>query len=401
MARGSMSTPNRLFSMMAAGMSAGSATEGFGGPAFLPGVLDLVEIHAVEEPEGVLPEVHGAAGRINQGDVAGALVRLDFGRSPWGVGSGSSRRCGGRGSRPPARERYCARRAAAAVPWPVATSRGASAARGARACCQPAPSTDPRRRVELVDDRELVGRARRALVLVAHALLLFSVEELVDPTQEVGRAAGVGGQVVVDQPDRLDEGGVGRPEAGAFVVGVEEHPDVAGDVAEGAGEGVPQPGRFRRRRRTCSVGRRQRGSRGDSGVALAGDGADHLGRLRERGRVAGRRQEEEPARLHGLEPHEPVEQRVGQLAQHVGEPAPGDPSAWTSRARSASIRRRIAFVSSGRRIAASGLCRPSACIPSRSSWAAKSSSRVLRTRGAHDRTASLWRSDGTCASAVT
>ena len=60
-----------------------------------------------------------------------------------------------------------------------------------------------------------------------------------------------------------------------------------------------------------------------AGTGLARDEADHLGRFRGRAGVAGRRQEEEPARLHGLESDEPVEQRVGQLAQHVGEPPPG------------------------------------------------------------------------------
>ena len=59
-------------------MSAGSATEGSGRPAVLPSVLDLVEVHEVEEPEGVLPEVHRAAGGIDQRDVAGALERLDL-----------------------------------------------------------------------------------------------------------------------------------------------------------------------------------------------------------------------------------------------------------------------------------------------------------------------------------
>ena len=182
---------------------------------------------------------------------------------------------------------------------------------------------DPRRGVELVDDRELVGRARRALVLVADALLLLAVEELVHPAQEVRRATGVGGQPFVDQPDHLDEGGVGRPEAGALVVRVEEYPDVAGDMAEGGGQGVAQQGRFGVVRVLVAAAAGGAEIPEVAGTGLAGDGADHLGRLGRRVGDAGRRQEEESARLHGLEADEPVEQRVGQLAQHVVEPTLG------------------------------------------------------------------------------
>ena len=103
------------------------------------------------------------------------------------------------------------------------------------------------------------------------------------------------------------------------MVGVEEHPDVAGDVAKGGGQGVTQQGWF------GVVGVLVAASRGGAEVSevartiLAWDKADHRGRLRIRAGVAGRRQKEEPPCLHGLEPDEAVEQGVGQLAQHVGE----------------------------------------------------------------------------------
>ncbi len=48
------------------------------GPAGLARMLDLVEIHAVKKPEGVLAEVHGPARRIEQCNVPGALKGHDL-----------------------------------------------------------------------------------------------------------------------------------------------------------------------------------------------------------------------------------------------------------------------------------------------------------------------------------
>ena len=115
-----------------------------GGPAGLPGVLDLVEVHAVEEAKGVLAEVHRAAGRIKQRDVPGALERSRPARPRSAADSGSfspvrghkvigDRLVGRRG--PPATE---------AAPSARGRSPGASGARAGRACCRPAPSP-PRR----------------------------------------------------------------------------------------------------------------------------------------------------------------------------------------------------------------------------------------------------------------
>jgi len=41
-------------------------------------MLDLVEVHAVKQAEGVLPEVHGSAGRVEERDVPDALERRDL-----------------------------------------------------------------------------------------------------------------------------------------------------------------------------------------------------------------------------------------------------------------------------------------------------------------------------------
>ena len=116
---------------------------------------------------------------------------------------------------------------------------------------------------------------------------------------------------------------MGRPDAGALVVRVEKHADVACDVTEGGGQGVAQQGRFGVVRVLVAAAAGGAEIPEVAGTGLARDEADHLGRLRRRVGDAGRRQEEEFARLHGLEPDEPVEQRVGQLAPHVVEPPLG------------------------------------------------------------------------------
>ena len=46
-------------------------------PAILPCMFDLVEVHAVEEAEGVLAKMHRATSRIDHSDIAGALETLD------------------------------------------------------------------------------------------------------------------------------------------------------------------------------------------------------------------------------------------------------------------------------------------------------------------------------------
>ena len=92
---------------------------------------------------------------------------------------------------------------------------------------------------------------------------------------------------------------------------------------KGGGQGVTQQGRFGVVRVLVAAAAGGAEIPEVAGTGLARNETDHLGPLRRRAGVAGQRQEEEPARFHGLEPDEPVEQRVGQLAQHVAEPPLG------------------------------------------------------------------------------
>src|SRR5688500_19336403 len=97
---------------------------------------------------------------------------------------------------------------------------------------------DPRGRVKLVNDSQFVRRPRRPLVLVANTLLLFAIEKLIDPPEEVLRPVRVRRQAVVDQPEDDGQCSMRRPDTRVFVVGVEENSDLAGDEAEGLGEAI-------------------------------------------------------------------------------------------------------------------------------------------------------------------
>ena len=73
-----MSIPNRLFSRIAARNLCAALDRRLLRPAFLAGVLDLVEIHLDEQAESVLPKVHRSARGIEQGDLARRLEPLNF-----------------------------------------------------------------------------------------------------------------------------------------------------------------------------------------------------------------------------------------------------------------------------------------------------------------------------------
>src|SRR5262249_33551332 len=139
-------------------------------PACPARVLQLLEVHLVEQREGVLAEVHRAARRIEDSEIA---------RLPDFLAAVLAR----------ARDEAVKR-----DPRPRAVRRTPNQSRiwmhlapDAPECVVNQDFHDPVRRVELVHDGELVGSPRLALRLVADSLLLLDVEKLVDPAEEVRR----------------------------------------------------------------------------------------------------------------------------------------------------------------------------------------------------------------------
>src|SRR5665213_1241964 len=99
---------------------------------------------------------------------------------------------------------------------------------------------NPRWRVELIDDGQLVGTSRRTLILVADLLLFLPIEELVDPSEEVLRAIGVLWQVAVDHPDHLNQTTVCGPQARILVIGIEKNSNLRRDEPVRGGKPIPE-----------------------------------------------------------------------------------------------------------------------------------------------------------------
>ncbi len=166
---------------------------------------------------------------------------------------------------------------------------------------------DPVRRVELIDDGQLVGRGRLALGPVPDALLLLDVEELVHPAKEIRGSEDLRRQPVVDLLDDFPERREARPELAVLVVGIEEDADLLRHGAEGPGEPVPEqlglgvlaPLVLRPTGRT-QVAEKPRET------AVLRPGRDHL-----RGLAV---HDQEPPRLHAAKAHEAVQERVRHLA---------------------------------------------------------------------------------------
>ena len=206
-------------------------------------MYDLLLVHAHEQAEGVLTEVHRAAGRIEQGDVTGALEPLHLTRithphvaDPL-TGAGHQVVGRDRPTVPLCRQWRWALRLEHRI----------------RVHLQPEPAQGvvhqgfhhPGWGIELVDDRQLIRAARCSFGFLAYPLLLLAVKKLVNPAKEIRGAIGLNRQIAVDHADQLHQSGMGRPHAGIFMIWIEEKPDLLVDLPVGTLQTIAKQRFFR------------------------------------------------------------------------------------------------------------------------------------------------------------
>ena len=107
------------------------------------------------------------------------------------------------------------------------------------------------------------------------------------------------------------------PDTRVFVVGVEENSDLPSDRAESRGETITKEGFLRVIFVLVSTARRGSEIPQVAGSSLTRHRRDDFGLL---GRCVGlsrRRKVEQPSRLHGFQPDEPVEERIRELTLDV------------------------------------------------------------------------------------